>query len=93
MFFMKRFLPIRQEKEMEILKAKVEKQRETIENQKVTIQYLAAMTDVYIPEETEEDEDVQNFIENEEIARLSEEKIEFFNENGGTGKGTWKTYR
>ena len=65
MFFMKRILPIRQEKEIEILKAKVEKQRETIENQKVTIQYLAAMTDVYIPEE-EEDEDVQNFIENEE---------------------------
>ena len=65
MFFMKRFLPVRQEKEIEILKAKVEKQRETIENQKVTIQYLAAMTDVYIPEE-EEDEDVQNFIENEE---------------------------
>lgn len=31
-----------------------------------TIQYLAAMTDVYIPEETEEDEDVQNFAENEE---------------------------
>lgn len=67
MFFMKRILPIRQEKEIEILKAKVEKQRETIENQKVTIQYLAAMTDVYIPEE-EEDEDVQNFIENEENA-------------------------
>lgn len=65
MFFMKRFLPVRQEKEIEILKAKVEKQRETIENQKVTIQYLAAMTDVYIPEE-EEEEDVQNFIENEE---------------------------
>lgn len=65
MFFMKRFLPVRQEKEIEILKAKVEKQRETIENQKVTIQYLAAMTDVYIPEE-EEDEDVQNFVENEE---------------------------
>lgn len=65
MFFMKRILSIRQEKEIEILKAKVEKQRETVENQKVTIQYLAAMTDVYIPEE-EEDEDVQNFIENEE---------------------------
>ena len=65
MFFTKRILSIRQEKEIEILKAKVEKQRETIENQKVTIQYLAAMTDVYIPEE-EEDEDVQNFIENEE---------------------------
>ena len=65
MFFIKRILPIRQEKEIEILKAKVEKQSETIENQKVTIQYLAAMTDVYIPEE-EEEEDVQNFIENEE---------------------------
>lgn len=65
MFFMKRFLPVRQEKEIEILKAKVERQRETIENQKVTIQYLAAMTDVYIPEK-EEEEDVQNFGENEE---------------------------
>lgn len=65
MFFIKRILSVRQEKEMEILKAKVEKQRETVENQKVTIQYLAAMTDVYIPEE-EDEEDVQNFIENEE---------------------------
>ena len=65
MFFIKRILSIRQEKEIEILKAKAEKQREIIENQKVTIQYLAAMTDVYIPEE-EEEEDVQNFIENEE---------------------------
>lgn len=65
MFFIKRILSVRQEKEMEILKAKVEKQRETIENQKITIQYLAAMTDVYIPEE-EEEEDVQNFTENEE---------------------------
>lgn len=65
MFFIKRILSIRQEKEIEILKAKVEKQREIIENQKVTIQYLAAMTDVYIPEE-EEEKDVQNFIENEE---------------------------
>ena len=72
---------------MEILKAKVEKQRETIENQKVTIQYLAAMTDVYIPEE-EEEEDVQNFIENEENVeprRLAE--------NGRAGKGTRKTHR
>lgn len=72
---------------MEILKAKVEKQRETIENQKVTIQYLAAMTDVYIPEE-EEEEDVQNFIENEENVqprRLAE--------NGRTGKKTRKIKR
>ena len=52
--------------EDENLRATVEKQKKTIENQNVTIQYLAAMTDVYIPEETEEDEDVQNFTENEE---------------------------
>ena len=51
--------------EDENLRATVEKQKKTIENQNVTIQYLAAMTDVYIPKE-EEEEDVQNFIENEE---------------------------
>lgn len=51
--------------ENENLKATVERQNQIIENQKVTIQYLAAMTDVYIPEE-EEEEDVQNFAENEE---------------------------
>lgn len=52
--------------EDENLKATVEKQKKVIENQNVTIQYLAAMTDVYIPEETEEDEDVQNSFENED---------------------------
>ena len=52
--------------EDENLRATVEKQKKTIENQNVTIQYLAAMTDVYIPEETKEDEDVQNITENEE---------------------------
>ena len=51
--------------ENENLKATVERQNQTIENQKVTIQYLAAMTDVYIPEE-EEEENVRNFAENEE---------------------------
>ena len=51
--------------EDENLRATVEKQSRTIEAQKVTIQYLAAMTDVYIPEETEE-ENVQNLTENEE---------------------------
>lgn len=51
----------------ENLRATVAQQAETIENQKITIQYLAAMTDVYIPEEAEEEEDyVQNSAENEE---------------------------
>ena len=52
--------------EEENLKATVERQKRTIENQKVTIQYLAAMTDVYIPDEEEEEENVQNSDENEE---------------------------
>ena len=53
--------------EDENCKATVEKQKEKIENQNVLIQYLAAMTDVYIPEETEEEEEnyVQNIDENE----------------------------
>ncbi len=51
--------------EDENLKATVEKQKKIIENQKVTIQYLAAMTDVYIPEEEEEIEDENNLTANE----------------------------
>ena len=52
--------------EEENLKATVKRQKQTIENQKVTIQYLAAMTDVYIPEEEEDEENAQNLTENEE---------------------------
>lgn len=52
--------------EDENLRATVEKQSRIIEAQNVTIQYLAAMTDVYIPEETEVEENVQNPAENEE---------------------------
>nr|DAG82597.1 MAG TPA: hypothetical protein [Caudoviricetes sp.] len=42
----------------ENLRANVKKQDHTIEKQKLLIRYLAEMTDVYIPEE-EEEEDVQ----------------------------------
>lgn len=51
--------------EEENLKATVEKQNRIIENQKVTIQYLAAMTDVFIPEEEEGEDYVQNPVEDE----------------------------
>lgn len=51
--------------EEENLKATVEKQKKTIENQKVTLQYLAAMTDVFIPEEEEGEDYVQNPVEDE----------------------------
>ncbi len=50
----------------ENLRATVKKQDQTIEKQKVLIQYLAEMTDVYIPEEKEEEEDVQYIDEAEE---------------------------
>ena len=49
----------------ENLRATVKNQDQTIEKQKVLIQYLAEMTDVYIPEE-EEEEDVQYIDEAEE---------------------------
>lgn len=52
--------------EDENLRATVEKQKEKIEEQKVTIQYLAAMSDIYIPEEEEDEENAQNLTENEE---------------------------
>lgn len=42
----------------ENLRANVKKQDHTIEKQKLLIRYLSEMTDVYIPEE-EEEEDVQ----------------------------------
>lgn len=45
--------------EDEVLTATVKKQKETIEKQQTLLQYVAEMTDVYIPEE-EENEDVQN---------------------------------
>lgn len=50
----------------ENMAAKVEKQAETIEKQDALIQYLAEMTDVYIPPEEEDSENVQNIAEIEE---------------------------
>ena len=50
----------------ENLRATVKKQDQTIEKQKVLIQYLAEMTDVQIAEEEEEEEDVQYIGEAEE---------------------------
>lgn len=50
----------------ENMAAKVEKQAKTIEKQDALIQYLAEMTDVYIPPEEEENDDVQNIAEIEE---------------------------
>lgn len=50
----------------ENLMANAKKQDMEIEKQKVLIQYLAEMTDVYIPEEEEDEENVQYIDETEE---------------------------
>ena len=50
----------------ENMKADIEKQNRKIEKQDLLIQYLAEMTDVYIPEEEEEEEDVHYIAETEE---------------------------
>lgn len=53
---------LEEQAEKEVLAATVKKQKETIEKHQTLLQYVAEMTDVYIPEE-EENEDVQNSTE------------------------------
>lgn len=62
----------------------IAKNNEEIQKQALLTQYVAAMADVYIPEE---DADVQNITTASEV--LSTGNVE---ENGGTGEGTGKTY-
>lgn len=63
----------------------IAKNNEEIQKQALLTQYVAAMADVYIPEE---DADVQNITTASEV--LFTGNVE---KNGGTGKGTGKTYR
>lgn len=62
----------------------IAKNNEEIQKQALLTQYVAAMADVYIPEE---DADVQNTTTASEV--LFTGNVE---KNGGTGKGTGKTY-
>lgn len=48
------------------MKADIEKQKEDMESQKLLTQYVAEMSDIYIPEEEEDEENVQAACENEE---------------------------
>lgn len=57
-------LPVRQQKELENMRADLENQKEQMETQKLLTRYVADMSDIYIPEE--EEEDVQNIVEIEE---------------------------
>lgn len=66
MRILKRILSCRQEKEIENMEADIEKQKEAMESQKLLTQYVAEMSDIYIPEEEEDEENVQAAYENEE---------------------------
>lgn len=59
----KRKLSIKQQKELENMRADLEYQKEQMETQKLLTRYVAEMNDIYIPEE--EEEDVQNITETE----------------------------
>lgn len=48
------------------MKADIEKQKEDMESQKLLTQYVAEMSDIYIPEEEEDEENAQAAYENEE---------------------------
>lgn len=54
--------PIRQQKELENIRADLENQKEQMETQKLLTRYVAEMSDIYIPEE-EEEENVQDAVE------------------------------
>ena len=59
----KRKLSVKQQKELENMRADLENQKEQMETQKLLTRYVAEMSDIYIPEE--EEEDVQNITETE----------------------------
>ena len=63
--YLRRKLPIRQEKEIENLQASNKNLEKKLEEQKLLTKYVAEMSDIYIPEE-QEDDDVPNTFENEE---------------------------
>lgn len=54
----RRKLPPKQEKELENLKAAMEEQKEQMETQKLLTKYVAEMSDIYIPEEEEDVQDI-----------------------------------
>ena len=60
-------LSVKKEKELENIRAELNQQKEELETQKLMTQYVADMSDVYIPsgEETEENERNVNEVERE----------------------------
>lgn len=60
MKYQKKALSPQEEAENEILRATVASQQEELDKTKLLLQYVADMTDVYIPEESEEAEEENN---------------------------------
>lgn len=68
LMIIRKALSVKKEKELENLRADLEQQKEDLETQKLMTQYVADMSDIYIPdgEETEEDERDVNETEEED---------------------------
>lgn len=54
----RRQLPVRQEKQLEDARAENEALTEKLEKQALTMQYIAEMSDIYIPEEDTDEQNV-----------------------------------
>lgn len=57
----RRQLPVRQEKQLEDTQAENAALTEKLEKQTLTMQYIAEMSDIYIPEEDTDEQNVYNF--------------------------------
>lgn len=57
----RRQLPVRQEKQLEDTQAENAALTEKLEKQTLTMQYIAEMSDIYIPEEGTDEQNVYNF--------------------------------
>lgn len=57
----RRQLPVRQEKQLEDAQAESAALTEKLEKQALTMQYIAEMSDIYIPKEDTDEQNVYNF--------------------------------
>ena len=61
----RRQLPVRQEKQLEDARAENAALTEKLEKQALTMQYIAEMSDIYIPEEDTDEQNVYDLAGNE----------------------------
>lgn len=61
----RRQLPVRQEKQLEDARAENAALTEKLEKQALTMQYIAEMSDIYIPEEDTDEQNVYDLVGDE----------------------------